>query len=79
MSACLAGPPTSRPLTLSPPRSWRRSSHSVGANNCVECARDHTGALAVRDSKNVARPHLAFSAGAWSCFVSALDGRPPVS
>ncbi|MFE4059920.1 DUF397 domain-containing protein [Streptomyces sp. NPDC059096] len=79
MSACLAGPPTSGPLPVPPSRSWRRSSHSVGANNCVECARDHTGALAVRDSKNVVHPHLAFSAGAWSRFVSALDGRAPVS
>ncbi|MFE3824748.1 DUF397 domain-containing protein [Streptomyces sp. NPDC059092] len=79
MSACLAGPSTSRPLPLSPPRGWRRSSHSVGANNCVECARGDAGALAVRDSKSVARPHLAFSAGAWSSFVSALDGRAPVS
>ncbi|MFE3736912.1 DUF397 domain-containing protein, partial [Streptomyces sp. NPDC059134] len=35
--------------------------------------------LAVRDSKNVVHPHLAFSAGAWSRFVSALDGRAPVS
>ncbi|MFJ2558160.1 MULTISPECIES: DUF397 domain-containing protein [unclassified Streptomyces] len=79
MSACLAGPLTSLPLPLSPPRRWRRSSHSVGANNCVECARNDAGALAVRDSKNAARPHLAFSAGAWTSFVRALDGRAPAA
>ncbi|MFD5750515.1 DUF397 domain-containing protein [Streptomyces sp. NPDC127033] len=75
MSACLAHPPTPHPVPLSPPRSWRRSSHSVGANNCVECARNDAGALAVRDSKNLALPQLAFSPGAWTSFVRALDGR----
>ncbi|QXE38031.1 DUF397 domain-containing protein [Streptomyces sp. GMY02] len=51
---------------------WRRSSHSTGANNCVESARTAADVLAVRDSKNVTRPHLSFSAAAWTSFVSAL-------
>ncbi|MFE4173698.1 DUF397 domain-containing protein [Streptomyces sp. NPDC056909] len=51
---------------------WRRSSYSTGANNCVESARVGADALAVRDSKNVTRPHLSFSAAAWTSFVTAL-------
>ncbi|MFD8970301.1 DUF397 domain-containing protein [Streptomyces sp. NPDC059568] len=51
---------------------WRRSSYSTGANNCVESACLGADALAVRDSKNVARPHLSFSADAWTSFVAAL-------
>ncbi|MET9801946.1 DUF397 domain-containing protein [Streptomyces sp. NPDC006368] len=51
---------------------WVRSSRSVGMNNCVEAARLDAGRLAVRDSKNTARPPLRFSATAWSSFVSAL-------
>ncbi|MFB7272375.1 DUF397 domain-containing protein [Streptomyces sp. NPDC056244] len=51
---------------------WRRSSRSTGANNCVESARTAADVLAVRDSKNVTRPHLSFSAAAWTSFVSAL-------
>lgn len=57
---------------------WRRSSYSTGANNCVESARSGPGALAVRDSKEERRPPLAFSAGAWACFLSALREREPV-
>ncbi|MER7110680.1 DUF397 domain-containing protein [Streptomyces sp. NPDC000229] len=51
---------------------WRRSSRSVGMNNCVEAARLGPAQLAVRDSKNTARPPLRFSATAWASFVSAL-------
>ncbi|MEE1755430.1 DUF397 domain-containing protein [Streptomyces sp. SP18CS02] len=54
---------------------WRRSSRSVGMNNCVEAARLDAGRLAVRDSKNVTRPPLRFSATAWTSFVGAMrDG-----
>jgi hypothetical protein len=31
---------------------WRRSSHSTAANNCVETAWLESGRLAVRDSKD---------------------------
>ncbi|GGW44500.1 hypothetical protein GCM10010503_21670 [Streptomyces lucensis JCM 4490] len=55
---------------------WLRSSHSTGANNCVETARPHVGPraglLAVRDSKNPAGPALLFSPESWSGFVTAL-------
>ncbi|MFD7443922.1 DUF397 domain-containing protein [Streptomyces sp. NPDC059909] len=52
---------------------WRRSSRSVGMNNCVETACYADGALAVRDSKNVRLPHLRFSPQAWTGFVRSLD------
>ncbi|MGW0558646.1 DUF397 domain-containing protein [Streptomyces sp. NPDC002926] len=51
---------------------WRRSSRSTGMNNCVEAARLPDDTLAVRDSKNVARPALRFSPAAWSRFLGAL-------
>ncbi|MFI7238952.1 DUF397 domain-containing protein [Streptomyces cyaneofuscatus] len=62
------------------PLRWRRSSRSTGMNNCVETARlggpDSGGALlAVRDSKDVDRPPLRFSATAWTTFVAGLDAR----
>ncbi|WP_433887736.1 DUF397 domain-containing protein [Streptomyces sp. CA-111067] len=53
---------------------WRRSSHSTAANNCVETARLATGLLAVRDSKDRQGPALLFAPGAWSEFVRALSG-----
>ncbi|SDO87111.1 DUF397 domain-containing protein [Actinacidiphila guanduensis] len=48
---------------------WRRSSHSTAANNCVETARLPSGATAVRDSKDVEGPALLFTPDAWTCFV----------
>ncbi|MEE1812833.1 DUF397 domain-containing protein [Streptomyces sp. BE133] len=51
---------------------WRRSSRSTGMNNCVEAAPFPDGRLAVRDSKDVSRPPLRFSAAAWTSFVSGL-------
>ncbi|MFF9350390.1 DUF397 domain-containing protein [Streptomyces sp. NPDC014734] len=51
---------------------WRRSSRSTGMNNCVEAAPFGEGRLAVRDSKNVSRAPLRFSASAWALFVSGL-------
>ncbi|MET8977271.1 DUF397 domain-containing protein [Streptomyces sp. NPDC004539] len=50
---------------------WLRSSHSTGANNCVETA-PHTGLLAVRDSKSPTGPALLFTPGSWAEFTSAL-------
>ncbi|MFI5725132.1 DUF397 domain-containing protein [Streptomyces cyaneofuscatus] len=75
-----------RPLSPTPePLLWHRSSRSTGMNNCVETARlggpgsggaDSGGALlAVRDSKDVDRPPLRFSATAWTTFVAGLDGQ----
>lgn len=54
---------------------WRRSSHSTAANNCVETARLPSGPLAVRDSKDPSGPALLFAPDAWTQFVRALaDG-----
>jgi len=52
---------------------WRRSSHSTAANNCVETAWLEAGRLAVRDSKNRQGPALLFSSDAWTDFVRALN------
>ncbi|MFF2331492.1 MULTISPECIES: DUF397 domain-containing protein [unclassified Streptomyces] len=57
---------------------WRRSSRSTGMNNCVEAAAFGDGRLAVRDSKDVSRPPLRFSAASWASFLAGLD-RGPVS
>ncbi|MFI2642499.1 DUF397 domain-containing protein [Streptomyces sp. NPDC018610] len=55
---------------------WLRSSHSTGANNCVETARPSSGPgaglLAVRDSKAPAGPALLFSPGSWAEFTAAV-------
>ena len=55
---------------------WLRSSHSTGANNCVETASPHSGRwaglLAVRDSKDPDGPALLFSPGSWAGFLTAL-------
>ncbi|MFE7707484.1 DUF397 domain-containing protein [Streptomyces sp. NPDC057486] len=55
---------------------WRRSSRSTGMNNCVETAPFGAEQLAVRDSKDVSRPPLRFSAAAWTSFVSGLNDGP---
>ncbi|MFE6773486.1 DUF397 domain-containing protein [Streptomyces griseus] len=73
----VAPPPSS---SVSPPAApWRRSSRSTGMNNCVETARLGDALLAVRDSKDVDRPPLRFSAAAWTTFVTGLapDGSGP--
>jgi hypothetical protein len=55
---------------------WLRSSHSTGANNCVETARPASGPwsglLAVRDSKDPDGPALLFSPESWSGFTAAF-------
>ncbi|MEV7644661.1 DUF397 domain-containing protein [Streptomyces rubiginosohelvolus] len=68
-----AAPPPSTP----PPSAlqWRRSSRSTGMNNCVETARFADALLAVRDSKDVDRPPLRFSAAAWTTFLDGLGQR----
>jgi hypothetical protein len=53
-----------------PDPTWRKSSRSSNASNCVEVALSH--AAAVRDSKNTAGPVLTFPIGAWSAFVGVL-------
>ncbi|GAB2939049.1 hypothetical protein GCM10027028_45070 [Streptomyces sundarbansensis] len=44
-------------------------------NNCVETALLRGALLAVRDSKDVDRPPLRFSAAAWTSFVDGLGPR----
>ncbi|MEU2409226.1 MULTISPECIES: DUF397 domain-containing protein [Streptomyces] len=69
--------PAAPPPSMAPPSApqWRRSSRSTGMNNCVETARFADALLAVRDSKDVDRPPLRFSAAAWTTFVDGLDPR----
>ncbi|MBM7087370.1 DUF397 domain-containing protein [Streptomyces sp. NPDC012461] len=55
---------------------WFKSSFSSGAetDSCVELATG-PGTVHVRDSKDVARPHLSFSPAAWAGFVPyAVEG-----
>jgi hypothetical protein len=53
---------------------WRKSSFSGEAgSNCVEVG-FASGGAAVRDSKNVAGPHLVFGTGAWREFVQQRAG-----
>lgn len=76
MTDRLAPPVAPSPSSVPPSApQWRRSSRSTGMNNCVEAARLDGALLAVRDSKDVDRPPLRFSATAWSTFVTGLDPR----
>jgi hypothetical protein len=53
---------------------WRKSSLSDQAgSSCVEVG-FASGGAAVRDSKNVAGPHLVFGTGAWREFVQQRLG-----
>jgi hypothetical protein len=57
---------------------WVKSSYSSqNGGACVECAGNialASGVVPVRDSKDLTGPVLAFSAGGWSGFVSAVVG-----
>jgi hypothetical protein len=48
---------------------WRKSTRSSSEGNCVEIA-PLTTAVAVRDSKNVPGPALAFPTPSWSAFLN---------
>ncbi|MEU3452310.1 DUF397 domain-containing protein [Micromonospora sp. NPDC006766] len=54
------------------PVTWRKSTRSNGSGDCVEVADNLAGRVAVRDSKDVSGPVLAFSQAAWSHFVNGL-------
>lgn len=60
---------------------WRKSSYSGGAQDCVEVTSDLPGAVAVRDSKDRSGPVLMFGSQAWHAFVAGVKsgthaGRP---
>jgi hypothetical protein len=58
---------------------WRKSSYSGGGSSggdCVEVA-DLTGRAAVRDSKSVSGPVLAFGHAPWHAFLADLRGDQP--
>ncbi|MFJ2081842.1 DUF397 domain-containing protein [Micromonospora chokoriensis] len=56
---------------------WRKSTRSgASGGNCVEVASNLLGVVAVRDSKNVAGPALAFTPAAWAAFLSQVVDRP---
>jgi uncharacterized protein DUF397 len=57
---------------LTEPR-WRKSSYSGnGGSDCVEVARNLTGVVLVRDSKDQDGPALAFTDDAWSALVQGV-------
>jgi hypothetical protein len=51
---------------------WRKSSYSGGAQDCVEVTSDLIGAVAVRDSKDQGGPVLMFSTRAWHAFIAGV-------
>ena len=51
---------------------YRKSSRSTAAGNCVEVADLTSGHRAVRDSKDVAGPVLTFTPTAWAAFTAGL-------
>ncbi|MEU8155743.1 DUF397 domain-containing protein [Micromonospora sp. NPDC048986] len=56
---------------------WRKSTRSgASGGNCVEVANNLPGVVAVRDSKDVAGPALAFPPAAWAAFVAQVTKRP---
>ncbi|SFW98640.1 DUF397 domain-containing protein [Streptomyces atratus] len=54
---------------------WHKATASGGEGNCVEVASLPGGATAVRDSKDLARTPLRFSAPGWAAFrAGVIDG-----
>jgi hypothetical protein len=51
---------------------WRKSSYSGGAGNCVEVAGSLPGAVGVRDSKDPDGQPLVFTAKAWRAFAGKV-------
>ncbi len=54
------------------PATWRKSTRSQGATNCVEVADLPNGDRAVRDSKNPTGAPLRFTATEWSAFTAGV-------
>jgi hypothetical protein len=53
---------------------WRKSSYSSQSGNCVEVARNLSGLVAVRDSKEPDVAKLVVSRKTWRAFILALRG-----
>lgn len=51
------------------PATWRKSTRSQAATNCIEVADLNDGGRAVRDSKNPTGPALMFTATGWAAFT----------
>jgi hypothetical protein len=51
---------------------YRKSSRSTAAGNCVEVADLSGGHRAVRDSKDAAGPILTFASSEWAAFTAAI-------
>ncbi|MFK0296597.1 DUF397 domain-containing protein [Streptomyces sp. NPDC090442] len=55
-------------MTTESPR-WFKSSYSDNGGNCVEVAANVPGVVPVRDSKNLAGPHLTLTPQAFAGLV----------
>jgi len=51
---------------------WHKSSYSGTQGNCVEVARNLSGLVAVRDSKDPDGPKLVVSHTQWRAFIHVL-------
>jgi hypothetical protein len=51
---------------------WRKSTYSANGSTCVEVARTLPGIIAVRDSKNIPGPVLAFTPTQWDSFTASI-------
>ena len=51
---------------------FRKSSRSTAAGNCVEIAELPSGHRAVRDSKDLAGPILTFASTEWAAFTVGI-------
>ena len=52
--------------------SWRKSSFSMSAGDCIEVAVLSDAYVGVRDSKVTAGPHLRFSLDSWATFLAEV-------
>ncbi|MFD0275046.1 DUF397 domain-containing protein [Kitasatospora sp. NPDC127111] len=52
--------------------SWRKSSYSGDAGQCIEVADGFADVMPVRDSKDPNGPALVFPSEAWASFISAV-------
>jgi hypothetical protein len=67
---------TSTPTTGPARLTWRTSSYSAGAGNCVEVADGQPELVPVRDSKCPSGPHLLVGQAAFAAFVRFVATEP---